>query len=531
MPSSAEPPYSPSPTRGPAVGAPTEDAEPEASGHPARPGTRVPSPRRPGGPPALAPEPGTERRRFWLSLLPTLAALTVITRLPSFARTLWNPDEGFVATQARQLADGGVLYDTVVDRKPPLLPWLYQGAFALFGADSLWPLRVVAIVAVLLGAVLIASMGRHRWGAVGGWSAGVLFVLVSVGLNPEDTQAASFGLFMMVWTVLAMWCAERGHWAAAGLALAGAVLTKQTGGAVLLPMLFVLWRSRAGWVAAARLLAGSALPVLAVAVAYGPATFLYWMATGSGSYASVKGAGTLALVRAVGSGALLVLALLPVLCALGYVLARRRRELGPMADLLVWLGASAMAVTVGFQFFGHYFLQLVPALALIGAGALAALSARRVMAVLAATAVIASGYMGWGFLADRTELDHAHRVALAVRDRTAPDEPVLLWGMHPEGYWLAQRPPASRYLTAGFLTNFSGGRGGVRVGEQYAMEGAWPYFRRELAENPPAVVVDDARGAAYGIERTPTLRAVLERDYERTDTIGGAVFYVRTAIP
>ncbi len=78
-------------------------------------------------------------------LLAVLAVLTILTRLPSFARTPWNPDEGYLATQARQLADGGVLYDTVVDRKPPFVPLLYRGAFAVFGDGSLWPVRVAAV--------------------------------------------------------------------------------------------------------------------------------------------------------------------------------------------------------------------------------------------------------------------------------------------------------------------------------------------------------------------------------------------------
>ncbi|MFD0328625.1 hypothetical protein ACFQZC_11335 [Streptacidiphilus monticola] len=59
---------------------------------------------------------------YWTRFLPILGALVAFTHLPSFARSVWSPDEGYLATQARMLAGGGVLYDTVVDRKPLCCP-------------------------------------------------------------------------------------------------------------------------------------------------------------------------------------------------------------------------------------------------------------------------------------------------------------------------------------------------------------------------------------------------------------------------
>ncbi|MGP3977811.1 ArnT family glycosyltransferase [Streptomyces sp. 8N114] len=471
----------------------------------------------------------------WTRLVTVLVALTVLTRLPSFARTPWNPDEGYLATQARQLADGGVLYDTVVDRKPPFVPLLYRGAFALFGDDSLWPVRVAAIVAVLVGAVLAASVAGRRWGERAAWTAGICYVFLTVGLKPEDTQAATFEVFMLPWTVAAVWFAQRARWLGAGLAVAGAVLSKQTGGAVLLPVLALLWQARAGWGAVFRVGAGAALPVVSAALAFDPGRFLYWIATGSGSYLSADGAGFKPLLRALAGVGLLTLAALPLIVALVRVARSRtavrsadRAPLDGTADVWIWLAASLGAATVGFQFFGHYFLQLVPPLALLGAAALQELTARAATVALAATAFLACVFVGWGFTDSRTEVDHARRLADTVRSYTDRKDRVLLWGMHPEGYWLAKRSPASRYLTAGFLTNFSGGRGETRVGERYAMEGAWPHFERELRRRPPELIVDDSRGKRYGVQQIPTLRRHLARHYEKVATIDGSSFYLRT---
>ncbi|MEU3463296.1 glycosyltransferase family 39 protein [Streptomyces sp. NPDC006733] len=466
-----------------------------------------------------------------MRLTAVLAVLAVLVRVPSFLRPVWNPDEGYLAVQARMLADGGALYDTVVDRKPPLLPWLYQGLFAVFGDDSLGPPRAAAVVAQLAAALLLASVARRRWGGRAGAATGAGYLLLSIGLAPEDTQAASFGVFLVPWTVLAFWAADRRRWGLAGLAVAGAALTKQTGGAVLLPVLWMLWRARRapdppGWAAALRLLAGCALPVGAVALLTGPSGFVFWTVTGSGSYASASGAWGVALGRGLGNAGILAAAgaafAVPALLAA----FRPGGATRIAADLWVWLAASALGVVFGFQFYGHYFLQLIPPLVLVGVGALRG-RPRWWPAAVAWTVLASAAFAVWGLTAPRTELDHAEAVAAAVRARTGPGDTVLVWGMHPEQYWLADRTPASRYLTAGFLTNFSGGRGGARVGERYAVPGAWRTFGEEAALRPADLIVDDSRGAPYAPALTPTLRRMLDTGYRPVDTVGGAVLYAR----
>ncbi|MEE1926789.1 glycosyltransferase family 39 protein [Streptomyces sp. TRM 70351] len=526
MPTAEPPPGSPPASRG---AVPLVRARPAGPPRPTGPGRRA---ERPAAPPR---DPGARARarRYWLRLLPALLALAAVTRLPSFQHAVWNPDEGFLATQARMLADGGTLYDTVVDRKPPLLPWLYQGAFALFGDDSLWPLRVLAVLAVAATAALVASLARRRWGGRAGATAGALCVLASVGLNPEDTQAASFAVFMLPFTALAMWCADRGRWAAAGLAVAGAVLVKQTGGAVLLPVLLLLWRTvppgprrrRAGACTAA----GFAAPVLAAALLTGAGRFVFWTVTGSGSYASFTGSELHVLGRALVNTAVFAVGTAGLLLPLVTVLRRRTARGGVLTpDLWLWLVASLLAVVTGFHFFGHYYLQLVPPLALLATGALQLLSADWLRTAITVSAVVCTLFVGWASHAARADLAHAERVADAVRARTEPGERVLVWGMHPETYWLADRAPGSRYLTAGLLTNYSGGRDGPRVGERYGVRGSWPTLLHELTTRPPKLVVDDSGGKPYRPERMPRLKRLLDASYTRVAVVDGAVLYVRT---
>ncbi|WP_181803044.1 glycosyltransferase family 39 protein, partial [Streptomyces shenzhenensis] len=142
-------------------------------------------------------------RGYWARLLPLLAVLACVTRVPSFLRPLWNPDEGYLAVQARLLAGGGQLYETVVDRKPPLLPWLYEGTFAVFGSGSLTPVRVLAVLAQLATAALLASIARRRWGDRAGRTAGALYLLVSVGAPHRGGRAGQHEHLPPLETVLA----------------------------------------------------------------------------------------------------------------------------------------------------------------------------------------------------------------------------------------------------------------------------------------------------------------------------------------
>ncbi|MDH6578267.1 glycosyltransferase family 39 protein [Kitasatospora sp. MAP5-34] len=484
--------------------------------------------------------PERVRVGYWTRVVPILALLAVVTHVPSFLRPVWSPDEGYLATQARMLADGGVFYDTVVDRKPPLLPWLYEACFAVFGSTSLWPLRTLAIVAHLVTAVLLASIARGRWGDRAGAAAGALYLLISIGLSPEDAQAATFEVFMLPAMVAAFRYAERRRWLAAGIAVALCSLTKQTGGAVLLPVLWMLYQDArlrgVRWPPAlAKIMFGFALPIAFVAVILTkPKGFLFWVVTGSGDYASLGGAWLQMTGRALGNCAILAAAGLGFLIPLGRRLwlgyrsrgtsAPAAEEHGSTADLWVWLLSSAVAVSTGFHFFGHYYLQLMPPLVLLGVGAVST-SACRWRPVLVYSTAAATAFWGLAVFWPGQTITHNTEVATTVAEQSTPKDTVLVWGMHPELYWLADRKPASRYLTAGFLTNFSGGKDNKQVGEQYSVSDAWQTFDQELANNLPEVVVDDSGRAPYQPELIPRIESLLTTRYEVVAVNADTVIY------
>jgi hypothetical protein len=93
-------------------------------------------------------------------------------------------------------------------------------------------------------------------------------------------------------------------------------------------------------------------------------------------------------------------------------------------------------------------------------------------------------------------------------------------------YWLADRPPATRFLTAGFLTNAGGGRPYWRVGADYAVVGGWRDFDADVAAHPPALIVDDSDNSAFAVAKVPRMAALIEDgDYREVTRVDGAVIY------
>ncbi|MFJ6985578.1 MULTISPECIES: ArnT family glycosyltransferase [unclassified Streptomyces] len=516
-------------------------------------------------PPRAAPPAHGARRSGLVRQAALLSLLALFVRAPSFARPFWSPDEGYLGTEAALLRAGGTMYGDVVDRKPPLVPWLYEASFALAGPHGLWLVRVLAVAALALTGILTARLAERWWGRWAALPAGVLTVAGTAALPAPDAMAATFEVFMLPATVAAMYFGARRHYLPAGLAVAVAALTKQVGLAPLLPLAVQILAGHRRARGVAVLLAGAATPLAVCALALGVRPFTFWVFLSSGSYASSPPG--LAETAARAGNALLclltafalVLLLVPRLPwrnpvrrrCLKAPAARDRGAAVPPRDearrdaaraLAGWLPASMAAVAVGWHFYGHYFLQLTPPLAL---GSLwlvdtvrradaadrrtsRTVGAARTASVLAVGAVVAAGaWTAAAFHSAPPGLPKMLRVATAVAERTTPEQRVFQWGMHPEIYWLSGRLPSSRYLTAGLLTNFSGGGDPARVGHRYAVPGAWDRFRAELAESPPCLVVDDSAGTPYRLASYPELRDLLARDYRQVAVVDGARLYQR----
>ncbi len=489
------------------------------------------------------------RRGVWF-LFGVLLLLTVALRLPGFFVEVFNSDETFLATQAEVINEGGRLYEDATDRKPPLVPYLYAATFSVLGTTALWSVRVVAMLAAALTALLLALEARRRYGQRAGWIAGLLFVLGSVAFAPQDGQAANFEVFMLPAMTAAVLLAARDRPRASGFAVAIATLAKQTGAATLLPVLYLVWkaRGRRGVLAAA---IGFAIPVAVVALLVGPGELLFWAVMGNGSYFGIGSASAYVLGLFAVMTVAFVGANLPIILSLPRAWHDRkltrteRAAIDPGAeidvradtqtetdtDLWIWLLSAALSVAVGFRFFGHYYLQLVPPLCLLSAGVLARRSRMVLRATVALAAVIAVGFSLMGFwVRPWADTPKYQAVSRYLDKHTSTTDRIFVWGHMPEIYWASDRRPASRFITNGFAVGDWGSRPSGDTSTNVPTPGAFELMMDDLRMNPPAVVLDTTpaafRGSQYSpMSKYPELRTFVDRRYEYVRTIDGISIY------
>jgi hypothetical protein len=402
-------------------------------------------------------------------------------------------------------------------------------------------MRILMILAYAGTALLLAVEARRRTGEPrAGPIAGVLFLAATAAGWGRDVNAANFEVFMLPAMVASMMLATRRRWVLAGLALGVATLCKQTALTTLLPLAWIAWRGddepeggrapvgpRAGRFA--RLAVGVGVPLAVAALLFGLDDFVHWVFVANGGYLDALDSLGYSLGQGAAQTAIFVAVNLGIL---GLAVSRWRRWRAD-ADLWLWVLAGVVAVATGLRFFGHYYLQLLPALALLATPALLHASRRVVALVVAVTIVPILVFMVPAF---GTEHNRGERTADALaayaRAHTARGDRVLVWGHLPEVYWYADRLPAGPFATTGFLTGMSGGRPAERVGMRYAAPWAWSSFDAALRADPPALVfvlapagVRDAQTAPP--ERFPRFGDYLDAEYDLVDTVRGVDVYQR----
>jgi 4-amino-4-deoxy-L-arabinose transferase-like glycosyltransferase len=466
-----------------------------------------------------------------------LLALTFVLRFPAFFVPVFNSDETFLATQAHVIRDGGQLYEDAADRKPPLVPYLYAATFAFFGTSALWSVRIVAMLAVALTALLLAVEARRRYGTRAAWIAGVMFVCAMVAFAPQDGQAANFEVFMLPAMVGSILFARRGKGVAAGAMVATAMMAKQTGAATLLPVLYLLARAR-GKRGVGAVALGFTVPTALVALAVGPAQLVYWAVLGNGSYVGVNTASAMVL----SAFALMTFGWVACNLALLWKLPQAWHDRRLHADdgqtdtdLCLWLLSAAVSVAIGFRFFGHYYIQLVPPITLLIAGALARSSRLTVRLTIAATAFCAvlfsiGGYFIAPVFGGEPKYEH---VSTYLAANAHSDDTILVWGSEPEIYWASGLRPATRFITTNtFLADNHPGATQTTAPATDIDPKMWEYFYEDFRAHPPHYILDTSPAKVRGAEHSPisdfpTFNAIIARDYRYVRSIDGIAIYER----
>jgi 4-amino-4-deoxy-L-arabinose transferase-like glycosyltransferase len=496
-----------------------------------------------------------------------LAAVCIGLRAVSLARSCLSDDEAIYAVVAREMLSGRTLYRDVVDHKPPLIYVVYAFTQAVGGPRGGMLLLHLLTIAVVFATALILSRIIRRFGGPPNsrapfW-AGLLYAVFTTTLLPFDALAANCELFMMLPLTASVLCFLEGFndlrlrpLFAAGLLIGIAMLFKYQAGVQLAlsgsALLIAHWRR------VPRLLLASLAVAAGVAIALGAAFALmrhagsldaawFWfrfnfayIKTGFRLQDTLKRAAVRISFVALPAAFLWILGAKSALKAL--TTKPQEGDIDFLRFAALWLAVSAVAITTGGRFFGHYFHQVTAPLAVLAAPAAARLWQTRRRLVSAAVGVPASAFFLVAALQGRvlaaageTAPDYQRMVAL-IEAYARPGDSLAGWGNVPVLHFMAERPLGTRFVFSNYMTGLSPATPSqsdptVDASPNIVPE-SWDMFEADMAARRPRLFVETSPGnvAAYGKfppSNFPRLQALLQRDYRPVGEAAGIRLLLR----
>jgi Dolichyl-phosphate-mannose-protein mannosyltransferase len=408
---------------------------------------------------------------------------------------LWA-DEDYHLAAAINLLHGKVPYRDFWYDKPPLTALYYL----LIGGYSGWLLRLLDATYVLVACRLVYGLARHWWGEAEGLTAALLLSFFLAFYLPSAVIAFAADAVMIVPHLAAIYCAQRRRAVAAGafcglafLANTKAVFVLATCGLWLLPQVLPLF-------------AGFCAPVLlTLAVAWGCGAWpgyveqvWHWgvLYTRGTPVTNPFRTGLTRTANWAGFHALLVA---------GSVVGLVRSPRSDRWKLGAWILLSFVGVALGSRFAPHYFLQLLPPLAVAASHGIM-LAWRRygrcatvAFGLLAAVPAIRFGPRYVSLAADALvhrdprwtdvtlDVDSRHAAA-KIRSMAHTGDTLLVWGYRPDIYVYTRLVSDSRFWDSQPLTGVPADRHLSAVTSIY--HAAAPANRKELTRSHPTFLAD-----------------------------------------
>src|SRR6266536_1065571 len=469
--------------------------------------------------------PTHRSRQFYFAAL-GIILLTVAIRLPSLLHPQPIDSEAMYSVVANEIVDGDRPYADAVERKPPLLFWTYAAVFTMAGKFNWKALHIFALVWTLCAMAGLYVIGCELFdrntGLIAALFYGVFQPFWSWKNLSFDAEMLMNLPIIWAWAIAFRRGSSRLRLElfAAGAFLGAAFLLKQPAAIAAVPLgIYLLLPSyRASRsltrtnsiIQAAMLTTGFFAALGVVAIVLWKQGILrdafYWTIADHDVPHVFWQKGIVRTLIFLAACFPLVIGTILACLHENEIWAGRPPE---RMALLGLLAASAIGAAAGARFYPHYYIQLIPPLALLAAPYYARLWSRTVQpphwllrpgvtyAWLALT-IIAFSIHHWRGLAPRRVPSKTGRYLFTHSD---PADRIFVWGQSPEIYLDAHRRPACRYITAFPLTGYVFG-GPIRGLDTRSriLPGAWTTLEQDFARHPPIYIVDvqpDPKSAQY----------------------------------
>jgi Dolichyl-phosphate-mannose-protein mannosyltransferase len=489
---------------------------------------------------------------FWVSAL-GIVLLTVVIRAPALVHPKAIDNEAVYSVVANEIVDGGRPYADGIERKPPLLFWTYAAIFKTFGKYNWNALHLVELVWVLATMAALYAIGKQLFDRNTGLIAALLYSVYQPWMSWKNL--AFNGEVLMNLPIVLAWAIAfkrssariRPELLGAGALLCSAFLLKQPAAIAAVPLgIYLLLPSyrasrhltRASSIGQAATLTLGFLGALSLVI-----VVLHKQGILSEAFHWTITDHTIPHVF-VSQGVLLTLAF-TVYClplVLGAIMAYRDthaiwRPVGAeRTALLALLVASTIGVAAGARFYQHYYIQLIPPLALLAAPHYSRILLEKtdphprllwrwILSAWLAVTVIWFSIRHWWGLAPERRPSEAGRYLM---EHSATDERIFVWGDNADIYLDARRRPASRYVLTFPLTGKIFGGNRLKVDTRKRIQpGGWNTLEEDFRRHPPAYIVDAQSDpdAKYPIRDFPILAKWIAEGYRPVTRTDDAVIY------
>ncbi len=519
-----------------------------------------------------------------------LTALTFLLRIVTFYTPIMDVDESFFGVFASVLQHGGVPYLDAMDNKPPLIFFLYQAVWQVFGENNWLALHIVTALFVIATSIIVGRIGFLLLNETAGRTAMFFYAIITT-LGEPKLLAANINIFMMLPTsasFLAFASAAKKEawwkWPLCGAFAAIAALFRYQGAMIAIVIATcALIETPSPKIFLRRMLLSTigGLAVTALVIGYiyhAGALDAFLLSFKLGLEHSKHGDVFAFWPRFLHKSGLFLLATLPFVVLLCYGVAPPSTPLGacfrvrqsvlnwrslkaatPNASniyLLIWFILSWVPVCYGRRFFSHYYIQLMPSLALLAACGYSYMQLSRAKARYSKLFVAAICVWTIFFFLIRFEdlgirkLTGIHPadwievstkqcvVGQYIRTHTDENDRIFVWGTATSIYSCAKRLPANRFLWLDFLVNRPGGGNRFRI--QNPLEQIqhpinlemWEMLLDELGKKKPVYIVDTSHSEFGGykdfpIENYPVFKWMMDNGYKLETSVESARIYRR----
>lgn len=501
-----------------------------------------------------------------------LFLLVLLLRIPALYHTIVDIDEAAFAEFANKWINGGIPYVHMYDNKPLLVYFFYYIVFYFFGINNLFAVHAVTIILVYCCAIIIYKFIQNIKGIDEAKAASLFFIFLMHIYEPKYIATNTETLFTLpiLISFISYYLFIINKWktnialVTSGIFAGISFFINYKAGVILIVYgIFAIFsitkatNKKSECVKQLKDMIVIATGFLMVVA--GVTSYLYYNNALDdfitlGFLYNFKyiqsGMTTVPIVKAIARFIIFIVCSLPLWLIAGRhtIHLLKEKQYTPITVIsILWLLAGCFSVLLGWRAYGHYFIQLVPPLAILGGllikdiapSLLKKIYIYFIIMMILFTASRINIPLTYHYLGDSNSLsDYAYKnVAHAVTEITAPDDTIFVWGSGAVAYIYANRRCASKILIADYI---SGRQFGVSNEDMQANVNAYiqllrKQFIAEIIKNPPAVVIDTSPSGYYGYDKFPlknfsALYEIINNNYRFAKRIDMMDIYVRKNI-